>query len=97
MYFFSRKLFFFDHHAIQGENPKVSKRPVVFLSDVCTREAPSSFSNFSFFIVYPSLPLFIFVLSVGSREFSLLFVSAKKMRENVKKKKYTYFSRFVLS
>ena len=27
MYFFSRKLFFFDHHAIQGENPKVSKRP----------------------------------------------------------------------
>ena len=25
--FFSRKLFFFDHHAIQGENPKVSKRP----------------------------------------------------------------------
>ena len=28
MYFFSRKLFFFDHHAIQGENPKVSKRPV---------------------------------------------------------------------
>ena len=26
MYFFSRKLFFFDHHAIQGENPKVSNR-----------------------------------------------------------------------
>ena len=30
MYFFSRKLFFFDHHAIQGENPKVSERPVFF-------------------------------------------------------------------
>ena len=35
MYFFSRKLFFFDHHAIPGENPKVSKRPerkVLFFS-----------------------------------------------------------------
>ena len=32
MYFFSRKLFFFDHHAIQGENPKVSKRPGFRLS-----------------------------------------------------------------
>ena len=54
--FFSRKLFFFDHHAIQGENPKVSKRPdQLSLSDPFFFKHTATISAINFH--FPPLPL----------------------------------------